>query len=405
MRSCPVWGSFFYFLCAVISNRMTLKNIRVNTALFASTSHTPALIDLVGKEQVEQVIDFCFIENPYYPPQSFVEQLQQNFPLLMKRYPSCNPAISKRFLAEAIGVNAEYLVVGNGATEIISVVQRNLAGRTAVPIPTFSEYLENTEADCLYLYQLNAQNGYRIDLNEYARWAYQKNVDSVVLINPGNPTGQLIGIDDLRSFLRRMKLMRLVIVDESFIDFSGREVPTLLPYVEEFSNLLIIRSMSKDFGIPGLRLGYCCSSNTEVLRSIDSLLPVWNLNTLAEFFLAHFNEYREEYERARLRVIDEVVLLQEELQNISGFLVYPSGCNFVFLKCELPLTARELQLHLLREFGVYVRDCTNKLGIDNRHIRVASQGRDKDRILIEALKSLSCRYDLGYRSITAESQT
>ena len=226
-------------------------------------------------------------------------------------------------------------------------------------------------------------------MQDYADWILKENISSALIINPGNPTGQLIPLYEMLKFLERMRSLRLIIIDESFIDFAGDTIPTLISHIEQFPNVIIVRSMSKHCGVPGLRLGYCCSSNLDYLQRLAKLLPVWNINTVAEYFLTQLLVTNHEYHLARIRVIKDVKYLYNELQKIHGIIVYPTGSNFIMVKVTCGLTATQLQEKLLEEYHVYVRDCSNKIGLDNYHIRVASQGKRKDKVLISALLKIS----------------
>ena len=189
-------------------------------------------------------------------------------------------------------------------------------------------------------------------------------------------------------FLNQTKDMELVIVDESFIDFAGETVPSLLTVADRFSNLLLVRSMSKHCGVPGLRLGYCYSTNLYLLNRMRQYVPTWNVNTLAQYFLSLLPPTNVAYHESRLRLIGDVRWLYGALAQISGIDVYPTGANFILFKINGGMTAADLQARLLSEHGMYVRDCSNKVGMDNFHIRVASQGREKDAKLVKALEAV-----------------
>ncbi len=357
--------------------------------LFYETSHSPSLAELVGYQQAKQITDFCFIANPYYPTPEMLRDLQASLPSLIKSYPSSNPLRSQEHLAAVLRVPAENLIIGNGATELIVLINTTLIDRIGVPIPTFGEYIEKLKDQRdAELYPLDPAQRYQLNLDAYQAWLRARNLKSLLIINPGNPTGQLIPLEQMTEFLDRARDFELVIVDESFIDFAGQTIPSLLPLAQRFSNLLIVRSMSKHCGVPGLRLGYCYSSNLYLLNRLRRFIPTWNLNTLAQYFLSLLPATDEDYHRARLRLIADVRWLSAQLESIAGIDVYPTGANFVLFKIRGKLTAAELQGRLLREHKMYVRDCSNKLGMDNRHIRVASQGRDKDARLVEALRRL-----------------
>ena len=357
--------------------------------LFYETSHSPAVTDLVGYDKAKEIIDFCFIANPYYPTAEMMDEMQQSFPNLIKSYPSSNPLMSQQHLASVLGVDAERLIIGNGATELISLIDMTLIDRIAVPIPTFGEYIEKMrDHRNAELYPLDPNNGYHLDLDEYRFWVHKRKLESVLVINPGNPTGQFIPLDAMTEFLHKARDLQLVIVDESFIDFSGDPIPSLLPIADQFTNLLIVRSMSKHCGIPGLRLGYCYSSNLYILNRLRRFLPTWNLNTLAQYFLSMLPDHDAAYHEGRKRLIGDVRHLYEELSTVPSLEVYPTGANFLLFKILNDMSATELQTTLLEEHGMYVRDCSNKLGMDAFHIRVASQGREKDARLVGALRTL-----------------
>lgn len=370
------------------------KKFKINQHLFYETSHSPALVDIVGMKMLAKVVDFCFIANPYYPNKRLLKKIQQYLPTVIKAYPSSNPILSQQHLASVLHVKPEHLIIGNGATELITIIERDLIDNLAIPVPTFSEYTEKLrKKDSAVLYQLPANDSYQLNLDHYAEWIDKNHVSSALIINPGNPTGQLLPLEKMKSFLKKMNHLKMVIVDESFIDFAGVKIPSLMPHIQEYQNLLIVRSMSKHCGVPGLRLGYCCTSNPEFLKQLRQLLPVWNINTLAEYFLTQLDKTDKEYHVARLKVIKDINYLYEKLRKIEAFYIYPSSSNFLLIKSNCGIDATTLQEILLEQYLVYVRDCSNKVGLDNYHIRVASQGKKKDKKLIKALNEISekCR--------------
>jgi histidinol-phosphate/aromatic aminotransferase/cobyric acid decarboxylase-like protein len=369
--------------------RSDLLPTELRKHLFYETSHSPSLADLVGYENAKDMIDFCFIANPYYPTPEMLEDLKQNFPNLIKSYPSSSPILSQKHLAKVLRVNPENLIVGNGATELIVLINTTLIDRIAVPVPTFGEYIEKLKDQRDgELYELKPEENYNLDLAKYLAWVRRRGLKALLVINPGNPTGQLFSLDEMIEFLHQAKDMELVIVDESFIDFAGDPVPSLLQVADKFTNLLLVRSMSKHCGVPGLRLGYCYSDNLYVLNRMRQFIPTWNVNTLAQYFLSLLPSTDAAYQEARKRLIGDVRWLYEALRAIPGIGVYPTGANFVLFKIKTGMQAVELQGRLLKEHCMYVRDCSNKVGMDNYHIRVASQGREKDAKLVEALQTL-----------------
>ena len=366
--------------------------------LFPDTSHSPSLAELVGYERAADIVDFCFIANPYYPTPEMVEALQVGLPKLIKCYPSSNPATTQRALAEVLSVDPEDLIVGNGATELIVLINEVLVDRIGVSVPTFGEYIEKLrDPAAAELFVLDRDQEYRLDLNEYLAWGRERGVKALLIINPGNPTGQLHSLDQMVGFLERARDMDLIVVDESFIDFAGDPIPSLLPVAARFNNLLIVRSMSKHYGVPGLRLGFCYSRNRPLLQRLRRLVPTWHLNILAEYFLTLLPSTDTAYRESLQRVSADARRLQDELSTIPGLFVYPTGSNFVLIRIEGEMTAADLQAHLLADHLMYVRDCSNKVGMDDRHVRVASQGREADERLVRALRDLIGRPEAAFR--------
>jgi threonine-phosphate decarboxylase len=361
----------------------------VRATAFADTSHSPSLAELVGYERAADVIDFCFIANPYYPTPEMVEALQASLPTLIKCYPSSDPATTQRALAEILGVDPDGLIVGNGATELIVLINEILVDRIAVPVPTFGEYIEKLRNPAAAeLFVLDRANRYQLDLGEYLAWARERGLKALVVINPGNPTGQLFSRHEMIDFLDQARDMDLVVVDESFIDFAGEPNPSLLPVADRFRNLLIVRSLSKHYGVPGLRLGFCYGRNRTMIERLRGMVPTWHLNILAEYFLSLLPATEAAYRESLRRVTSDVRRLQADLAAIDGISVYPTGSNFVLVRIDGKLTAAELQATLLTEHLMYVRDCSNKVGMDDRHVRVASQGRLSDARLVKAIRAL-----------------
>src|ERR1700738_2695891 len=163
--------------------------------LFYETSHSPSLADLVGYEKAKDSVDFCFIANPYYPTREMLDDLKENFPNLIKSYPSSNPATSQENLAAVLHVNPDHLIIGNGATELIVLINTTLIDRIAVTIPTFGEYIEKLKDQRdAELFALKPEQNYKLDLTDYLSWVHQRGLKALLVINPGNPTGQLFSL-------------------------------------------------------------------------------------------------------------------------------------------------------------------------------------------------------------------
>ena len=256
--------------------------------LFYETSHSPAVSDLVGYENAKDIIDFCFIANPYYPTPEMLDDLQQNLPNLIKSYPSSNPLMSQKHLAAVLHVDPENLIIGNGATELIALINMTLIDRIAVPVPTFGEYIEKMkdQRDAELYSARSGEADTNCALDDYLAWVHKRKlkcaaghqsrqsdgaVHSAGRDGRVSAPGARSGAGDCRRVVHRF--------------CRETRFPACCRSPTSFTNLLIVRSMSKHCGVPGLRLGYCYSANLYMLNRLRRFLPTWNLNTLAQYFL------------------------------------------------------------------------------------------------------------------------
>ena len=210
-----------------------------------------------------------------------------------------------------------------------------------------------------------------------------------MIINPNNPTGGFIPRSSVYSLLESLKYLDLVIVDESFIDFVGSEShPSVMDRINDFSNLVIIKSLSKSYGIPGLRLGYAASSNKEIIANLRRDVPIWSINSLAQFFLEQIGNYHEEFLQSCLDVQFATKSLYTGLTSISYLHAYPSDGNFVLCRVLSDLTASDLTDKLFNGFGILVNDCSRKKGLDGSFVRIASRTTEENIELVQALKNI-----------------
>jgi histidinol-phosphate/aromatic aminotransferase/cobyric acid decarboxylase-like protein len=368
--------------------------------LFYETSHSPSLVEMVGHKAAKRIINFCYIANPYYPTPAMMRDLAKNLPLLIKSYPSSQPRLSQEHLAKVLHLDPARLIIGNGASELIAFIEETLIKNIGIPVPTFSEYLEKLRSHrAAHLYWLDPKKDYQLDLDAYLPWIEEEGLSSALVINPGNPTGQFIPLKQMLRFLEHARKLSLVIVDESFIDFAGDPVPSLLAHSDDFENLLIVRSMSKHCGVPGLRLGYCYTANERIPKTPSPGDPGMEHQQPGRILLEPPPAHGSRLSRGPAAAHRGDALARGAAREDSWFPRLSHRGEFrADADRERRETAAELQMQLLERFHIYVRDCSNKVGMDDRHIRVASQGRAKDIKLVRALKVLARGRDQKSRS-------
>jgi len=284
------------------------------------------------------------------------------------------------------------ILVGNGASELIHLVAARLGARWLMPYPSYMEY-ENVIRDFnkhLHLFQLNEAEDFEVKIDRLLREIEAHQIDAVVLPNPNSPTGRKTSAEDLLTLLTRCSQLKAVVIDESFIEFTSRrrdEIPTLRSYLLQFPNLVIVRSLGKDFGVCGLRLGLVATANLPVLGELRRFLPIWNISPLAERFLRLCLEHRDDYEKARVACVEETQSLARQLASIPQLKVWPTWSNFILFKIlDDSRNSTQLRDYLLTELGLYVRDCSRKLGLSDRFIRVGTNLPAENARLVQGIR-------------------
>ena len=370
----------------------------MSTNLFQSEErqHSPSVFQVAAAAVGRKIVDFCYLSNKFFPTPEIIAQLGENLEDIVRNYPSM---LSEQCeLAGALtGFDPHHILVGNGASELIHLIAARLGSRWLMPFPSYMEY-ENVLRDFgkhLHLFHLAEAEDFQVNVARMLHDIEAHHLDALVLPNPNSPTGRKTSVEDLLTVLRQCKRLKAVVIDESFIEFTSiaREgIPTLRAHLAEFQNLVIVRSMGKDYGVCGLRLGLIATANPTVREEIRRYVPIWNISPLAERFLRLCLKHQDDYETARVRCIEETQLLATRLAAIPQLKVFDTLSNFVLFKILDPgTTSVELRDYLLNEHGQYVRDCSRKEGLGNKFIRVGTNLPEENETLVEAVKGFFAR--------------
>ncbi len=338
------------------------------------------------------MLDFCYLVNPYFPTPRMLDEMRANFDTLLTEYPS-GMRVNSLIAGKSFGVKADHVVPGNGAAELIRSLMYRLSGRLGVIYPTFEEYPNRyTSADLEVFHPSGDAMRYTAD--DLMAYFADKDISALLLINPDNPSGNFIHFDHLRRLIDwcEERSIRLI-VDESFVDFAdGYPSNTLLhdEILEAHPSLAVMKSISKSFGVPGLRLGILASADTELIKAIKSDLSIWNINSFAEFFMQIYNKYESFYAHACHKFTEERARFKAELDAIPGLEVYLSQANYFMCRLTGDMTARQLTVALLERYNILIKDCTSKKGFgsDERYVRIAIRDRNDNHTLAEALLNI-----------------
>ena len=344
-----------------------------------------------GHWRFPKMLDFCYLVNPYFPTPKLKAELKANFDTLLTEYPS-GMFVNSLLAGKYFGVRREYIVVGNGAAELIKSLMELSRGRVGVVFPTFEEYPHRLKPEDIEMFTPSADDlSYTAD-NLMEHFA-DKPIKSLLLINPDNPSGNFIGFDDLLRLCRWCEERDIrFIVDESFVDFSDDfERNTLLrnDILSVHPNLVVMKSISKSYGVPGLRLGVLASSDERLIERIKKDVSIWNINSFAEFYMQIFNKYQADYVEACRKFTAERARFMKRLCEVSWIKVLPSQANYFCVEILDRYTSHELAKVLLEKFDIMIKDCDSKTGLAGRNfIRISVRDTiDNDR-LVEALLSI-----------------
>ncbi len=338
-----------------------------------------------------QMLDFCYLVNPYFRKSKIIDELEANFRTLLGEYPS-GMKVNTLLASKCWGVKEEYIIPGNGAAELIKVLMENISGKVGVIRPTFEEYPNRLDESQVVAFVPNNRD-FRYGIDELIEFYDENPVDTLLLINPDNPSGNFIPLDDICKLARwcESKGMRLI-VDESFVDFSEDwENSSLLNdnHLEAYQHMVVMKSISKSYGVPGLRLGILASADVDIIAKMKKQVSIWNINSFAEFFMQIYTKYEKDYKKACAKFIQVREEFLKRLDQIPFLHVMPTQANFVLCEVLSPYTANDLALTLLKNHNILVSACNAKKGItSNKYIRLAVRSTTDNNRLIDALKTI-----------------
>jgi histidinol-phosphate/aromatic aminotransferase/cobyric acid decarboxylase-like protein/choline kinase len=329
--------------------------------------------------------DFCYLVNPYFPTGQMLNEMKAYFGELIAEYPS-GLNVQNLLAGKLFNIDESNILTGNGAAELIRALAAELRGSFGVVYPTFNEYPESFGEHAAIVPFVPPGMAYGVD--QVIDWAGQ--CDALVLINPDNPTGNYIPSAGIKRLLDVLKSgNKRLILDESFIDFCDHEdQPSLLrqDVLEEYPNLIVVKSISKSYGVPGLRLGVLASGDAALIGRLRKNLSIWNINSFGEFFLQIIGKYLKDYRLACQMVWAERRRFGEELEKTGVLTVYPSQANYFLCQCKNGKTAGELTQYLLETRNIFIKDLTGKKGIPgDTWVRLAIRNQADNDSLIEAL--------------------
>ena len=329
--------------------------------------------------------DYCYLVNPYFPPKKMIDKMKYSYNELLFNYPSGQAVIKNCASRLFENVSEEKLLIGNGAAELINNLKHVIKGKIVLSLPSFNEYVR-CFPDNEFIYVNSRYNDYRLDKEELIE--NLKFADALIIVSPDNPTGSILTYDEIIQVLDYAKKNKKnVIFDESFIDFAEKSY-TLIDddILNKYPNLIVIKSISKSYGVPGLRLGVLASSNSEYIDIIYRNMSVWNINSFGEYFLQIMPLYKKEYNIACGKIKEERKKFYNKLAKIKELKIYKSDANYFMCKLNKG-KAHELAEFLLDKNRILIKVLNGKNGFDDgEYIRIAIKSTKENNYLVKSIK-------------------
>ena len=338
-----------------------------------------------------KLLDFCYLVNPFFPTAQMKKEMKACFDTLLTEYPS-GMYVNSLLAAKYFNIKQDYVVVGNGAAELIKSMMEMSNGKIGIIYPTFEEYPNRLAKDRVVPF-LSDKTDYAYNAQDLMDFYENKELSHLLLINPDNPSGNFIPTHEVITLAKWCKKKEIhLIVDESFVDFSEGFLDNSLLHdeiLEAYTNLTVIKSISKSYGVPGLRLGILASSDTKMINHIKKDVSIWNINSFGEYYMQIFGKYAKDYIVACKEFIKERERFQNEMEKIPYIRVVPSQANYFMIEIIDRYTPEELSKLLLKRFNILIKSCNSKHGLENKnYIRIAVRCKNDNDALLRALLEL-----------------
>ena len=387
IKALPITGMHWYEIDDV-------QDLRIAETIFATPEEKLRKLQhsFGGYWRYPGLLDFCYLVNPYFPKKRMIDEMKANFEPLLRDYPS-GMGINSLLAGKYFGIRQKYVVVGNGAAELIKSLMENHNGKLGVTYPTFEEYPNrHNQSDLVIFKPQNVDFSYSAD--DLMDFFADKGITSLLIVNPDNPSGNFIPLHDLFRLAEwsQTKDIRLI-VDESFVDFADSGLDqTLLKneILEKYPTMCVMKSISKSYGVPGLRLGILASADESMIDRLKKNVAIWNINSFGEFYMQIYGKYEKDYARSCEKFREERTIFENELKEITFLRVIPSQANYFLCEVKAPFTSHEMTLKLLTNHNILIKDCSSKKGFpsDRQYIRIAIRDRKDNSTLVKALKGI-----------------
>lgn len=365
-----------------------IQDLDIATSMFAPDDNEKVTLmqkRYGGYWRYPQILDFCYLVNPYFPPQKMIDEIKASFETLLAQYPS-GIEVNSLLAAKNFNVRQDNILIGNGAAELIKALMNILSGKIGFVRPTFEEYPNRYDEENSVIFTPDNKN-FAYTVYDIMDFFDKVSINNLVIVNPDNPSGNYLPKKDILVLLNWANKRNITLVlDESFIDFAEEEAPSIIEQkiLDNNPSLFVMKSISKSYGVPGLRIGVLASGNKDVINKLKKDVAIWNINSFAEFYMQIEEKYKKDYAIGLNKYKQERKRFQNNLEKIPGIRVIPSQANYVMVELVGAITSKELTKKMLLKHKILIKDLSNKIKL-GQYIRLAVRNEDDNDKLIYAL--------------------
>ncbi|MEU2714916.1 histidinol-phosphate transaminase [Streptomyces sp. NPDC007205] len=361
------------------------------TSLFSGgAAHSPSMAALTREGDGTGPVDFCVPCNPYFPTPAMYDELAARLREIITYYPSGADTVTGE-LCSLLRLPPQCVAMGNGSTELITWIDHLLVRESlAVPVPTFGRWTDQPmeTGKRVDMFPLQEASGFALDLAQYAEFIRARKTRVAVICNPNNPDGGYVRKQSVVQFMDAMADLDLIVIDESFLEFADAEAePSVVQEAMLRPNVIVLRSLGKNFGLHGVRFGYLVA-NPALAGKVRGALPKWNLNSFAEQVVFMLKEHGAEYAQSLQQVRRDRLEMASHLSALPGLTVYPSQGNFLFVRLPVGAEGTQVRDRMLTEHRILVRECGNKIGSSSRFLRLVVRPQVDVRRLVSGLEQV-----------------
>ena len=339
----------------------------------------------------EEIVSFGANVNPLGLSEQLKKALASHLDVIT-RYPDRDYKSLKKAISKYTGVSADHIVIGNGSTELISLLISTRTPKRALVLgPTYSEYARELSLNggSMDFYNLKKEQDFQLDIDDFIT-TLKTDYQLAIICNPNNPTSSALTTSEMERILAACREYGIfVMIDETYVEFAPDiEAVSAVSLIPKYDNFMIIRGVSKFYAAPGMRFGYGITGNSEFLKTMREKQIPWSLNSLGAFAGEMLFQDHDYYQQTRNLILSERQKMYETIKKLPTFKIYPAYANFLLVKIlKDGVTSFDVFERCIQK-GLMIRDCSSFQCLEGEYVRFCIQMPEENQRLLDLLQTI-----------------